>query len=457
MRNYFKNIAFIVLVSFGVVLFFAYGNCEENKASKTIWLSLKEAVALAFMNNKDIQFQEMGLDVSKANILGARSQFIPKLKLDTGYRHNGTVLPIPSLGAKKDPGIYAGYENDNTLNLILQESIYSGGANTANLKQAQLNLKVQLETLRSVRLDVEFETKRLYFGLLLAYETERIAQDLVNQAESHYEDTKKKFSQGTTSKFDVLQSKVQVSKVLPELIKAQNAVYLIEAQLKKLLGIKIDDSIKLKDTLAYSLLEINEGEFLRQAYLNKPEMILKSLGVDISKWAIQTAKASHRPQVNADASYDYRSNDLADMFNQQHNNWHAGIYVTIPIFDGFSSKAKVDEAKAKYAQANLDKENLSDQIAVDIRRGCLDLGQAKAIIDSSKDSIEEAKEALRISQVRFDYGEGTNLEILDSQVSLSQIEQNYSQAVYDYLMAGAYLDRTMGKDFLREAKNEKKE
>jgi len=436
----------------------SYGLCETDKAVSDYSLSLEEAVTLAFKNNKDIQIQEQEVNAAKAVVVGARSEFLPNLNASAGYTHAGSVLNIPStISTKKDPGIFTGFQNDNKVGVELDQNIYNGGANIANLRQAQVKLKIQEETLRARKLDVEFEIKRLYYGLLLAYETERIAQDLVKQAQSHYEDVKKKFGQGTSSKFDVLQSKVQVSKLIPELVKAKNAVDLIAADLKKMLSLKMQDSLTLKDKLLYSSIEIREEEFLKQAYLNKPEMNLKALGIDIKEWAIQMAKSGWRPQVNAELSYSYRSNNLGNMFNDMHSNWNAGFTVTIPIFDGFSTEAKVDETNARYAQATLEKENLSDQIAVDIRQACLDLKQAETIINSSKDNIEEAKETLRIAEVSYDNGEGTNLDVLDAEVSLSQIEKNLSEGIYDYLMAEAFLDRTMGQGYLQEAKNEKKD
>ncbi len=457
MRYTDKKYVIAVLTAVNLALFVPYGSPGEDRVNLHLELSLRDAVTIAFKNNKEIQIQEMEIEAAKAGKLGAISQFLPKLNLNSGYTRNGTVLRIATQGAKKDAGIFSGYKNDNSASLTLSQPIYNGGANIANLKEAQLEVLVQGQTLRACKLDVEFETKRLYYGLLLAYETERIAHNLVNQAQSHYEDTANKFKQGTVSRFDVLSSKVQLSKVMPGLLEAKNSVELILAELKKLLGLKMQDSIKPKDLLEYSLIEIKEGEFLKQAYLSKPDLILKSLGIDIGRWSIEMAKAGNRPLLNAEAGYSYRSNNTAEMFNNRHNNWNAGVSITIPIFDGFASKAKVDEAKARYAKANLEKENLSEEIAVDIRKACLDLNQAKAIIDTSKEAIEEAKEALRLAQVRFDNGEGTNLEILDAQVSLSQIEQNYSSAIYDYLMAQAFLFRSMGSEFLQEAKNEKKD
>lgn len=430
--------------------------CSELTSNEEFSLTLQDAIGIAFKNNKDIQISEQDISFAKAGIMSARSQFLPNVDANYSYTHNEAVSPVVVQGTKKDMGLFAGYKNDNLLGIGVTQTIYDGGANIAGFRQAQLNFEASNQTLRVKKLDVEFETKRLYYGLLLAYETQRIAQDLVGQAKTHYEDVKTKFGQGTSSKFDVLQSSVQVSKLMPQLISAVNDIRLVMADLNKQLGIKIQAETKAKDKLVYSLIEIKEDDFLRQAYLTAPEMTVKSLGIDINKWAINIAKAGYRPQLTADLNYFYRSNNWNNMFNSKHNNWNAGIAMSVPIFDGFSSKAKVDEAKARYTQANLDKANLIDQIAVNIRQACLDLKEAQTIIDSQKDNVEEAKEALRIANVGYDNGVNTNLDVLDAQVSLAQVEQNLAQGIYDYLLAKAFLDRTIGISFIQEAKNEEK-
>jgi outer membrane protein TolC len=174
-------------------------------------------------------------------------------------------------------------------------------------------------------------------------------------------------------------------------------------------------------------------------------MILRLLGIDMKKWGIETARASAMPQVNASFDYTYLSNNVGQMFNYKHSNWNAGIVVTIPLFDGFSTVAKINEARHRYEQSILEKEDIRDQTAVDVRRACLDLKKANSIINSQKSGIEEAREALKISYISFDNGVGTNLDVLDAQVSLSQIEKNLAEAIYDYLMARAYLDKTLGR------------
>lgn len=429
------------------VLLLVFFFCAPHLYAQEKPLTLKDAILTAYKNNKDLQMQEKGVEAARANILEATSRFLPKINLEGSYVRNDKVLA---------QNIFSGYKNDNQLGFSFSESVYSGGANLANFRQARINLRAQEETLRAKKLDVEFDAKRLYYGLLLAYETERIARETLDQARAHYADVKHKFGQGTSSRFDVLQSGVQVSLLVPNLVKASNEIKLIQAELNKLLGLKVDSPIQTEEKLSYAPLEIKEQEFLKTAYLNKPEMTLKILGIDLNKWGIQMAKSGYRPQLDILGNYSYRSDNTGNMINGAHRNWNAGLSLTVPIFEGFSTKAKVDAAKAYYAEAVLDKENLGDQIAVDVRQACLNLQEAEAVINSQKDHVGEAREALMISEVSYDSGVGTNLDVLDAQVSLSQIQQNLASGIYDYLMAEAYLKRSMGESVLKEEKNEKK-
>lgn len=447
-----KGSIFLLLLIF---IFPAF-SCGQEQADPALSLSLDDSIAIAFKNNREIQIQEQEIQVAKGQVLEAKSNFMPKLNLDSAYTHNGAVLDKNSGSGKKDIRIFSGFIDDNKLGIGFDEAIFTGGANISKLAMAKLGLNTQGETLRAKKLDIEFEAKRLFYGLLLAYETERIMKELVDEAEAHYQNVKHKFEHGTSSKFDLLQSKVHVSLAVPELVKASAAVDLIKAELKKLLYLKMRDAIELKGKLEYLPVEIREDEFLKEAYLNMPEMILRSLGIDIKKWAVKVARSSGLPQIAAGGGYEYLSNDWGNMFNKRHNNWNIGVTFTMPIFDGFYTKAKVEQAKARYAQANLAKEDLVEQVAVDIRKACLDLVKAQSIIDSQRDNIEEAGEALVISEISYDNGVGTNLDVLDAQVALSQVEKNLSEGIYDYIMAKAALDRVMGRQYLKEEGDEKK-
>lgn len=433
-----KIIIFAVLV-LSVFFVSSFGFCQDNSSLAAAELTLTDVISIAFQNNKDIQIQEQEITVATANILGAKSPFLPQVNLQTSYTYNDKILA---------PNIYSGYKNDHLANIGLSQSVYSGGANMANYKQAVLSLDVQKETLLAKKLDVEFDARRLYYGLLLAYETERIAKDALNQAIAHYEDVKKMHAQGAASRFDMLQSGVQVSLLEPDVVRAGNEIETLKAELNKLLARKVDYPITTKEKLVCTYIKIEEVEFLKIAYLQRPEIKLKSLGIDIDQWGIAMAKSGYRPTVNILGNYSFRSNRIGNMANEKQRNWNAGLAINVPIFEGFSTKAKVDAARATYAQAKISKDNLVDQVAVEIRKAVLSLRDAETIIKSQQDNVDQAREALRIAQVSYANGVAINLDVLDAQVSLAQIQKNLASATYDYLMAQAYLDRSMGQPAL---------
>ena len=433
--------------------------CEDlpAKEKETLSLSLDDTIRMALSNDRDIKIQEEEVSFARAGITAAQSKFFPQASIGYGFTYNDAVVTTDSLpNLKKDTRIFFGYKSNNQLNFSGSQIIYDGGASIANLKEARVQLKIQEATLIARKLDIEFEAKRLFYGLLLAYETLRINQDLVSQARAHYENVRNKFGQGTSSRFDALQSKVQLSKLIPPLVQAENSIETIANDLKKLLYIDMECKINLKESLRYHPVDISLEDFLNEAYRNSPEMRLKLLGVDLGKWAIEFAKSGWYPNINATGNYTYTSDKIMDMINPRHNNWNLGINASFSIFDGMSTLAKVKEAKARYSEAVLGKEDIIERIAVDIRRGCLDLKEAHAIILSQRDSLAEAKDALNISYIGYDNGVMINLDVIDAQVSLSQVEKNLAGGIYDYLMAGAFLDKVMGRGYNRNGNDDRR-
>jgi len=217
MKYYFKKSAPIFIALFlSLTAATTSSHCEELpiKEKEVLSFSLDDTIRMALENNRDIRIQEEDVSFSKANIMAAQSKFLPQGSIGYTFTYNGAVMlnDTSLLSSKKDIGIYTGYKSDNLATLSGSQMVYDGGASIANLKEARVKLKIQKETLTARKLEIEFEAKRLFYGLLLAYETLRINQDLVDQTQAHYKDVMNKFEQGTSSRFDALQSRFRFQK-----------------------------------------------------------------------------------------------------------------------------------------------------------------------------------------------------------------------------------------------------
>jgi len=108
------------------------------------------------------------------------------------------------------------------------------------------------------------------------------------------------------------------------------------------------------------------------------------------------------------------------------------------------TRGKVSEARAVLEEANLDYADTRRQVELEVRQGYSDYLQTLELIEAQKKTVEEAEESLRLAEARFRAGTGTQLDVLSAQTALSDARSNEVQALHDYNVAIATLERVTG-------------
>ena len=111
--------------------------------------------------------------------------------------------------------------------------------------------------------------------------------------------------------------------------------------------------------------------------------------------------------------------------------------------DEFTS-GKVDEAKALHRKAEYDVEDAARRIELEVRGAYSNFIEAKEVLESQKKVVEQAEEALRLANARADAGTGTQLDVLSAQTALTEARSTQVQALHDYAVARARLERAIG-------------
>ena len=81
-----------------------------------------------------------------------------------------------------------------------------------------------------------------------------------------------------------------------------------------------------------------------------------------------------------------------------------------------------------------------------MRTACSNFIEAREVLESQKAVQEEAEEALRLAEARMAAGSSTQLDVLDAQTALTQARTTQAQALHDYSVARARLQRAVGED-----------
>jgi outer membrane protein TolC len=85
-----------------------------------------------------------------------------------------------------------------------------------------------------------------------------------------------------------------------------------------------------------------------------------------------------------------------------------------------------------------------ESIKLEVQQAVLKINEARESLLSQEKNVEQAEESLRIAELNFSEGMATSLDVSASQAALTLAKTNYAQALYDYVLALAELEKAMG-------------
>jgi outer membrane protein TolC len=189
------------------------------------------------------------------------------------------------------------------------------------------------------------------------------------------------------------------------------------------------------------------------AHQNRPELASLAKRSEAGDQALTTARAGYYPNVGVFAGYSWSESDLAAAptiglpfaSSFTGHGWLAGAQGNWSIFDGRATAGRVVQAKAKLREAKLSESQEDLSVEIEVRQAFSAWQEASDLLTATQKTVEQATEALRLADNRFKAGTATQLDVLTSQVALTQARTNAIQADYNYLVAVASLRQAMGQ------------
>lgn len=98
----------------------------------------------------------------------------------------------------------------------------------------------------------------------------------------------------------------------------------------------------------------------------------------------------------------------------------------------------------KLLQAEETYRDTVNSVELEVRSNYLGLREAEKRISTTQVAVAKAEEDFHIAQVRYMAGVGTNLDVIDAQVALTEAKTNFVNALYDYNTSKIALETSMG-------------
>jgi len=433
--------------SLSLVILLVFFSAKFSFPQETLTLTLEESIRLALAKNPNHLATEERLETAKAQVREAAANFFPSLNaqgLQT-IDEKLFVLEFPSFIPGQLPQrISIDFTKDYQFALSLSLPLFTSGRLTSGFKQAKYNLLATEEVVRQSKHMTVFNAKQAFYGCLLAESFVKVAEEAVEVAEKHYKNVKSLYEVGMASKFDLLRSEVQVANLKPQLIKARNNLKIAELALKTLLGLDLSQPVEIKGDLTYEPFNPDLEESISKALSNRPEISQLRYQKDVAGEMLKMSRASNLPTIALSGAFNY----WADKFSFKRDTWESyytiNLVFSMPLFNGFATSARVAQSKAMIREIELTDQGLQNMIKFEVSEALLKLKEANESLLSQEKNVEQAQESLRIAELNFAEGMATTLDVSSAQAALTLAKTNYSQAMYDYVISRAQLEKAMG-------------
>jgi outer membrane protein len=420
----------IILISFMLLMPFSAG--AQEIITKGESLNLERCVEIALKMHPDIIAASSTVNASESRTGQAKAGYYPQINWSSSY---GRISPASSGSSLGRTDAYDAY----SAGFNLSQTIYDFGKTPTQVKIQNLNLASSRSDLQTTSDQVIYNVKQKYYGILQAKRNRDVSIESVKQFEQHLEQAKGFFTVGTKPKFDVTKAEVDLGNARLILIRAENTLRLGTANLNNAMGVPDAPEYMLEDNLLFRKYDMTFEDALSKASQNRPDLQSIVAKKQAAEQAIELAKKGYYPALTGNAAYNW----TGDKFPLDHG-WNVGATLSFPLFSGYLTKYQVEEAKANLNVLTANEESVRQTVFLDVQQAYLNLRDAEERVPVAELTVKQAGENFELASGRYTAGVGNPIEVTDASVALSNAKTAYIQALYDYRVAQAGLEKAMG-------------
>ena len=403
--------------------------------------TMQECIDYAMANNITLQKSKLQKKSATEDLKGSKAALLPTLNASTnqsvGYQpwKDSGVSTVTNgmVNTKVDKTYYNGSYAVNA-----QWTVWNGNRNTNTIKlnkitedEAELQSK---ETANSIQERIA----QLYTQILYLDENVKVNEQMLETAKKNEERGQEMVNVGKMSKADLAQLSAQRATDEYNIVETRSQLLNYKLQLKQLLEItdetEFDVAIpEITDTMVLKEVPTLQGVY-EQALLNRPEIERSKLAIKSSDVNLSVAKAGWLPTVSMTGSFGTSTNSLSSngWGKQMKTNFDAmaGVSVSVPIYDGRSTKTSVNKAKIQQLSAQLDLLDQQKTLYSTIQEYWLNAQTNQQKYKAACATVESEQQSFDLLQEQFRLGLKNIVELMTGKDNLLSAQQNQLQSKY---------------------------
>ena len=409
-------------------------------SAQKIW-TLQDCIDYAMENNITLQKSKLSKQSASEDLKGAKAALLPTVSASTnqsmGYQPwkdagistvtNGTV------NTKVDKTFYNG-----SYSLSGQWTVWNGNRNINTVKLDQLAEQEAELSMQETANSIQERIAQLYAQILYLAENVTVNEQMLETSKKNEERGREMVNVGKISKADLAQLSAQRANDEYNIVEAKSQLMNYKLQLKQLLEITDEEQFDV------AIPEISDERILaeipslqsvyEQSLMSRPEIERSQLAIKSSDVSVSLAKAGWMPSINLTGGVTTSTNSLASngWGTQMKTNTNAslGLGVSIPIYDGRSTKTAVNKAKIQQLQAQLDLLDQQKTLYSNIQQYWLNALTNQQKYKAAASSVESARQSYDLLSEQFRLGLKNIVELMTGKDNLLSAQQNQLQSKY---------------------------
>jgi outer membrane protein len=444
LNNYKK-----ILPALAVLLFMSFTMLAQQQP-----LTLTDALQYALKNKAEARKAQLDIENAQYKIDETKAGALPQISATGGVTYN-PMLQITGL-----PGELSGQPGKTTYVALGQKWNISTGV-TLNQKlydpALMIAMKAQKATKEYYLLAAKNTDEQIIEAVASNYYQVLVQRQKIVVLDSNIINTTKTrdilkslFENGLAKKIDLDRTNVNISNLQANRQQLTNDLQLQENNLKFYMGMPIDSAIEIPSTAFEKIIPqtvlpepVDVNNRSEYQLLQKQEQLLQ-----YQKKSVQTA---YYPSLSFSGSYNYQG--IGNKFpvgkgSSSGVNWFdnssLGITLTVPIFNGFATRARVRQADVSIRRNKEDMKLTALSLNLDYENAKTQISNNLVTLSNQKENIKLAEDVLANTKNNYNNGLATLTDLLDAESSLTQAQNNYSTALLNYKLAEIQILKSKG-------------
>ncbi|RKH16793.1 TolC family protein [Corallococcus praedator] len=382
-------------------------------------LSLDEALESARQQNLDLKIAQERFEQASLATRKAWAGYLPTISVGASITRNNVAAIIPAgtiapVDITIQPLIQQGAQAE-IRQAIIAPQLWAGiAASYKSVKLAELNTQ-------TARRQVLFGVAQAYYGAAAQQEALRAQERLLELTRAREKDTQARFDAGTVTRVALLRAQLDRSRAEQDLVRAKNALAGLKLALGTLIQKEPDFDLAPPPEPQVPA-QASPDDLVNQAIQERSDVQAAEVGLKLTRINKTGVILSYLPTLGVTGAYRIAN---AAGFTGQNETWAITFGASWTLFDGGLREANLSEASSRVREATVSQQLAQARVKEEVRRSKLDLENALANRSKAEEALGLARESNRLTDVSFQAGVATYLEVADANTSLTNAEVGF--------------------------------